>query len=101
MDYEVKQSADGTVVLLSGKMTMRDHETFQEMLATATKATGARIVFDMRGLDFIDSAGLGFLLIARERSEDSGRLLALRAPQPHVRRLLDLGEFGTLMPIEP
>lgn len=100
MDYVVRPEGDGVVARLDGKMTMRDHDAFQGLVSEVVAAPGRSVTLDLSGLDFIDSAGLGFILIARERTGDAGKSLSLRRPQPHIRRMLDLGEFALLVPIQ-
>ena len=47
----------------------------------------SNVVFDLRGLSFMDSAGLRFLLQVADRHEGA---LTLEAAQPRIRRLLEL-----------
>lgn len=49
-----------------------------------------RLVFDLAGLTFIDSAGLGTLLATRDRTHDLGIEMVLANLSPAVRRILDL-----------
>jgi anti-sigma B factor antagonist len=47
------------------------------------------IVIDCRGLEFLDSSGIGVLIAVRKRLGDDG-LLTLEAPPAHVRKVLEL-----------
>ena len=49
----------------------------------------SRIVLDCRGLDFLDSSGIGVLIAVRRRLGDDGAM-TLEAPQAHVRKVLEL-----------
>jgi anti-anti-sigma factor len=57
-------------------------------------------VIDLKDLDWIDSAGLGMLLLARETAAKNNLQLVLRAPQGDVKSLLKLGRFETLFDVQ-
>lgn len=100
MEYDLRQTADAMEIIASGKLTMRDHETFQEICGRFGEGRERRVVIDLARVDFVDSAGFGLLLVARDHAERAGKTLSLRKPQPHVQQLLDLGDFGRIMTIE-
>jgi anti-sigma B factor antagonist len=47
-------------------------------------------VVDMADLDYISSAGLGILLSAHKRLQDSGQQMTLKNMNPHIRRILQI-----------
>jgi anti-sigma B factor antagonist len=51
---------------------------------------GQEVVLDLRGVEFMDSAGLKVLLSQRSRLEDSGGALRLVLGEGAVMRLLEL-----------
>jgi anti-anti-sigma factor len=48
-----------------------------------------KLVMDLAGIEFIDSAGLGSLLSAHQRLSDLGIRPEIRRPSPAVARVLD------------
>jgi anti-anti-sigma factor len=58
------------------------------------------MVIDLSKLEFIDSAGLGMLLIARDEAKKAGRNLTLRGPQGQVKRTFSATKFDTLLTIK-
>jgi anti-sigma B factor antagonist len=48
-----------------------------------------KISIDCRGLEFLDSSGIGVLIAVRKRLGDDGSL-TLEAPPAHVRKVLEL-----------
>ncbi len=100
MDYRFQATSDAVEVFLGGKLTMRDHEAFLTILERLRAETAPRIVLDLSGVNFVDSAGLGLLLLAREHGRERSRTVVLRRPRSHVLRLLELGDFRRVMTIE-
>ena len=87
-------------VALSGRLTSADLVTFRELLSQIKESKCNLILIDLRDLDWIDSAGLGMLLLARETAAKSNLELVLRAPQGNVKSLLKLGRFETLFNVQ-
>jgi anti-anti-sigma factor len=56
------------------------------------------LVFDLAGVSFMDSAGLGSLLSTHERLKDQGIKARVTRPSPAVERVLDAsGTRGVLL----
>jgi anti-anti-sigma factor len=99
VDYVIRESGKVSEIALSGQLTFEDHEKFRGMIDTLRGQPGRAITVDLGGLDFIDSAGLGLLLLLHEAVGASDSRCALRTPQGQVRRLLAVARFETLVPI--
>ena len=84
----------------SGRFTSADLGDFRELLSRIKESKCDLILIDLKNLDWIDSAGLGMLLLARETAAKSNFELVLRAPQGDVKSLLKLGRFETLFNIQ-
>jgi len=48
------------------------------------------VIFDLSGVSFVTSAGISFLLVARKTLEAKGSTVYFSAPQPQVRKVLDI-----------
>ena len=93
-------SEDGARAFISGDFTFADHNGFKEMMTKLLAANQPSIVIDLSSLDFIDSAGLGMLLLVRDEAGKASRALTLKGPHGQVKRLFDLTKFDTLFAIE-
>jgi len=93
-------SGNDSVVAMSGDFTFSDHSAFLDILSRLLATQGTPIVIDLAKLEFIDSAGLGMLLIARDEAGKSSRHLTLRHPQGQVQRMFAVTRFTTLFAIE-
>jgi anti-anti-sigma factor len=87
------------VVAITGRFGFADYSSFKNLLSQMT-ASGTDWVMDLGAMDFIDSAGLGMLLVATEEFRRSGRTLILRHPSGQVRRTLEITTMRDLFTIE-
>ena len=94
MEYSVAD--DLSIATLRGEFTFSDHQAFRK-LAERLFANGSQpVVFDLGHLAFIDSAGLGMLLIARDEAVKKGRRLVLKGAGGQVKKMFDVSKFETL-----
>jgi anti-anti-sigma factor len=98
MRFELKN--DDATVALSGDLTFTDHVAFREIADRLGRSAARTITIDVSDLKFIDSAGLGMLLIAREEAGKSNRTLILRGAKGQVSRMFGLTKFDTLFTVE-
>ncbi|PPQ26231.1 STAS domain-containing protein [Rhodopila globiformis] len=85
---------------MTGEFTFADHPIFQGVLTQIGDGRDRSIVFDVSGLSFIDSAGLGMLILAREEARKLGSTIRLRGPRGQVKRILAVTKFDALFPVE-
>jgi anti-anti-sigma factor len=91
---------DDTRVTMSGEFTFNDHTAFKAIATRLFEKKGRPIVIDLARLEFIDSAGLGMLLIVRDEAGKADRTLILRGPNGQVKRMFDVTKFDTLFTVE-
>lgn len=97
---QLELDKDVALAAISGEFTFADHGTFKQMMTALFHSESAPIVIDMSRLDFIDSAGLGMLLLVRDEANKAARQLILRGPRGQVKRMFDLTKFESLFAIE-
>jgi anti-anti-sigma factor len=91
-------SEEGVPVLtVVGELDMSNAATLKAAVASSGGARQGRLVFDLSGLRFIDSAGIAVLLEAVERVGS----VSVRAPAPPVRRVIEVTGLTEVLPIEP
>ena len=89
-----------TKVALSGELTFADYVTFRTVADRLLKVSEPAIVIELSQLEFIDSAGLGMLLIARDEALKTNHNVILRNPQGQVKRVFAATRFESLFTIE-
>jgi anti-sigma B factor antagonist len=88
---------DAVVVRLEGELELSTVAGVHEALVQALSADCARLVVDLRGLDFLDSAGINALVQAHQRCLGSERSLSLMVAPGHVQRVLEVSGILTLL----
>jgi anti-anti-sigma factor len=98
MKFEFQQN--DAHVTISGEFTFTDHIAFREVADRLFQAKDRTIVVELSQLQFIDSAGLGMLLIARDEAGKASRTLVLSQPQGQVKRMFAVTKFDELFTIK-
>ena len=98
--YITQRVVDQVVILsLSGKFVFDSRKVFPQALREAKKNSSRKIVLNMEGLTYLDSAGLGLLAISFEQAKLDNIALCLVNPVGAVRRILDLTQLPKIVPV--
>jgi anti-anti-sigma factor len=98
--YTMRNEGPTTEIDLKGRLTFADYSIFREITAIFNDAEVDVCFFDLSGLEFIDSAGLGMLLIARDKLQSRNGQLVLRGAMGQVKKMIDLGRLDALFSME-
>ena len=94
LELERGEAADQELlVAVRGEIDMASAPQLRELLDTAIDAGITRVTLDCRGLEFLDSSGIGVLVAARKRLGEGGELV-LDSPPAHVRKVLEITGVG-------
>ncbi|MDI9245628.1 STAS domain-containing protein [Marinobacter sp. CHS3-4] len=102
-EFDVKHSLqDGVATLsLSGRFDFSQYAAFKEEQARVlNKDSVKEIVLDFGGLDYLDSAALGILLVLLDRAKEHGQPVTIRRAKGVVREILDVAHFERMFVIE-
>ena len=91
---EIKVIKPGEAVM-SGRFDASQVDTVKNVLGTLTTTT----VLDIRGLDYISSAGLGILLAAQKKLSERGQRLRLANMNKHIRDVFKITRLETIFEI--
>jgi anti-anti-sigma factor len=100
MKYRNSVSEGEVLLTLEETLTFVDAEIFAAALADVEAGGQRRWVVDLRGLDFIDSFGLGLLVVMFDRAEKDRVKLVLRGAKGLVRDRLDYTRFDMILTLE-
>ena len=86
----VSSEGERVVLRLDGELDLASVPTLEHAVEDVTLEHAAEIVFDLRGLEFIDSTGLRAILLQEERSTERGQAFALVRGPEQVQRLMNM-----------
>lgn len=102
MNHTVERRGDVAVVRLAGKITVGNAlEDVRAVVEDLIAEECLRVVFDLEGVRFVDSAGLGEIVACHRSLDQLGGRLVLASPRGKVRDLLELTRIGELVPVFP
>jgi len=90
----VRNHADTAVVHLDGELDLASAPVFESELQRAEVAGAARVVLDLRDLQFVDSAGLRVIVTAHTHARERGQEFAVTRGPEQVQRLLAITRIG-------
>lgn len=90
-----------SAIHLAGRFTFAQHDAFQRVVHHLEAGRQPEVRIDLSAVDFIDSAGLGMLLIARDVAREHSVRLVLRGAQGQVAAMLENACFDSLFSLEP
>lgn len=96
---QVVVEGDRALCLLTGELDSTTSPHLRGVLNERLDA-GQDAVIDLSSVSFIDSSGLGVLVGALRRFQESGRVLSLRAPNAGLRRVFEMTGLTEAFPIE-
>jgi anti-sigma B factor antagonist len=92
--------ANAVCLSVSGELDLASVPSFLGHLGRASEAT-ENVIIDLRGLLYIDSAGINTLLDAHQRFTRAGRRIVLAAPSPMMERILKIVSLEQMVPVFP
>ena len=93
---------DITVVELTGRLALgRECQRIETLVHDLAKRGSLRVIFDMTGVNYMDSAGIGMLALATGKLKESGGSLAIVAPEGKVLQLLNLTQLTAIVRVCP
>lgn len=110
MSSEQRDIADGTLVVrtamdgdthvisLCGELDLANASTAESALEASLNADGAKVVVDMRELEFIDSTGIALLVAALGHNDNGERVRFVPSTSPAVTRVLELTGLAERLP---
>jgi anti-sigma B factor antagonist len=98
LDRQPAANGDLLVVRLNGKLSL---ETVHDFIATMRAEPATRLVLDMSGLSFLDSAGVGALVSLFVSRRNNAKTLALAALTQQGNAVMQVSGLLKLLPIYP
>jgi anti-anti-sigma factor len=87
---DLTQSGSTAVVSPAGELDAATVEALGDEVTALRRAGAERVVVDLGGVTFLDSRGLGVLLVLRNDAKRAGQELLLVPGPPQVQRVFAL-----------
>ncbi len=100
MKYAIDSTPEKVHITIKGRLTYTDYNSFNYITHAVGEHANQKCIIDLSELDFIDSAGMGMLLLARDKASKQKAHITIKSPQGQVKKMLELGKFDTLFLIE-
>ena len=87
---------------LKGRLALgRESQRLESLVDQYAGEGHLRVIFDLTGVEYVDSAGIGLLALAAGKLKESGGKLAVVAAEGRVLNLLKLTQVNALMAVCP
>jgi len=96
----LKQRDETALVHFCGSLTHADFERFSAVLDHLNQASVECVVFDMTDVTFIDSSGIGMLLMAQELAENRECQCRLSGVGPAAWSILEQAHVSDMFDVE-
>jgi anti-anti-sigma factor len=101
LDLEIRAINDVTVLSCRGRFTYRDEATAFSQKIAGLLPHARQIVVECSGLEAIDSAGLGELVVVHMWIRASGCALKLAGANARIQHLLELTNLLSVFDVHP
>ena len=101
MEVVVRSHKEATIVDLHGRLEYSARWNFKAAINQCCLTEQDHLIINLNHLSFIDSAGLGFLVLAYIRFTGMQRRMSWVEPRGHVKTLLENLNIPDMVPIYP
>ena len=102
VETKISQAGDVTVVAMSGRLLLGNALGYAENAVRRLIDGGTRkVVLDLTGLDYVDSSGLGMLILCSGNMEQAGGRLRIAGPVPSVAKVFQIAHADRVLQIDP
>lgn len=98
MNLSFHRSPSCLVARMSGELDLSSAAVFKEKVDEELRRTGApNLLLNIRGLEFVDSTGLGAIFGRHRQITQGGGKMILTAVPPKVQAMLDMAGLGSVL----
>lgn len=104
MDLPLRRFADTVVLAPAGRIDHGSAEGFKDALRRHLERCAAgqdQLVLDLSGVDYISSAGLRVLMLARKQAKAQGGTLVVTGLTPVVKEIFEISRFTVVFEVFP
>lgn len=99
MEVVVRGHKEATVIDLHGRLDAGARWNFKAIMTQCCRTEQDHLVINLQSLSFIDSAGLGYLVLAYVQFTGLQRRMSWVQPRGYVKALLQTLDLTSMVPI--
>jgi anti-sigma B factor antagonist len=99
LEVRLEENGSTTFLRLYGEFDLSCEKRFAEVLDGLRARPPGRLVFDLRGLSFIDSSGMRLILAAHSLQNKDGFDFSVIPGEGQVRRVCEVTGLDRLLPV--
>lgn len=100
MELTIDKLPAALVLRVAGEITIDNAQDLKEQAKSILDDMDQPLlIMDMERITFIDSSGIGFLIVLKARCEDKGKSLVLLRPSQQAAKILRLVQLDALFRI--
>lgn len=100
MEISVVGDGGRCVIRMTGRFDTRCQREFVDAIAQAVTDPARAIQVDLGSVAYIDTSGIGMLLMLRDNAKDAGKTVSLANVGGSVRQILDIVNFDRLFSMD-
>lgn len=101
LKLEIRRTEDVTVIYCRGRIAYRDEAVALSDKVAELLPDTRQLVLELSGVEMIDSAGLGELVVVLMWAQASSCLVKLASPRDRILELLQLTNLAAVFEIHP
>jgi anti-sigma B factor antagonist len=99
LSASARHRGDAVVLVLEGELDLSARVAFEQLLDEAVESDAEQVYVDLRGLQFIDSTGIGLLLHAMKTAAEQGFTIGFVPGDGYVWSLLQTTGVANRIPL--
>ena len=93
MEYSIINQANAIEIVMAGQFTFNFNQKFKQILTALEREDINTVSVNLRDVEFIDSSGLGMLLLLRDECLKREINISLHNAQGQVQKILTISKF--------
>ena len=98
-DKEIKIEDDIQTVKLVGDLDVYSEEDFKDFIEEKIDSN-KDIIFDLEGLDYLDSTGLGMFMLIYNKQKENGKSVKIINTKENIKKLFKITDISDLFEME-
>ncbi|MCR9142787.1 MAG: STAS domain-containing protein [bacterium] len=100
LDYSVEERSDHRILILKGKLVLHNVEQFRDEFLKIVEQDRKNIHFNIKGLSFIDSSGMGLLITLNRKLQAGQRELVIVQPGEAIQKILHIAGLDKVFNVQ-